>query len=200
MNEAVLAVVRNLQSPDVSTRARAVEDAGQLLAAEHDRLYAVCLRMVGNPERACELAQDTVALAWSKLPAYDGSASLGTWMYGMARNLCWNANRKRGELLHEDGVVDPADGTLPVLAKLRTKERAQLVRRATATLEPVEQEAIYLRYVENLSQDAITHLLELPGTGARGLLQRCRRKLAREMNRQLEALGHGTSFVEDSYS
>ena len=58
-----------------------------------------------------------------------------------------------------------------------------------------EQEAVYLRYVEGMPQDAITEMLGLEGSGARGLLQRCRRKLGRELRDQLEQMGHGTSFI-----
>lgn len=198
MSDALLAAVAELGSDDPAVRQRALEAAGNLLAAEHDRIYAVCRRFVSDPERARDLAQDTVVVAWSKLPTYNGSASLRTWVYGIARNLCFNANRKRGELLHEDGVVDPADGNVSVLTRLRKHERAEVMRRATATLEPVEQEAIHLRYVEQLSQDAITQLLDLPGTGARGLLQRCRRKLTRQLREQLDQLGHGPSLFADS--
>ena len=69
---------------------------------------------------------------------------------------------------------------------MRRSEREALFRRiSAATLEPVEQEVVYLRYVEQLPQDTITTLLDLKGaSGARGLLQRCRRKLTRALRQE----------------
>ena len=61
------------------------------------------------------------------------------------------------------------------------------------------QEAVALRYVEHLPVDEITSLLGLTDkSGARGVLQRCKRKLKRELSRRLAELGHGTSFVRGS--
>jgi RNA polymerase sigma factor (sigma-70 family) len=83
-----------------------------------------------------------------------------------------------------------------VLSRLRERERRELLRvAAAAVLDPREQEAVQLRYVDGLSQDSITALLGLEGSGARGLLQRCRRKLGQELRRRLDAMGHGPSFV-----
>jgi RNA polymerase sigma-70 factor (ECF subfamily) len=138
--------------------------------------------------------------AWVKLPEFRGDSSFGTWLYGISRNLCFRAMRKRGEnLLAADGVVEEADPRASALSTLRRREREDLLRRASLVLQPLEQEAVHLRYVEHLPQDRITEVLGLESaSGARGLLQRCRRKLGREMNRLLGELGHGTSFIRSS--
>ena len=73
------------------------------------------------------------------------------------------------------------------------------MRRATATLSPLEQEAVHLRYVEGLPQDRITEILGITqASGARGVLQTCRRALTRELRSALAELGHGTSFFRES--
>jgi len=175
-------------------------DLSQLFAEHTSRVYAVCYRYVGQPERAAELAQDTLLTAWRDLARFRGESTLWTWLYGIARHHCLNAIRRRKDLLTDDGVIEAGSEEASVLAKLRRSEREELLRQAAAaSLDEQEQEAIYLRYVERLPQDEITRLLELDSSsGARGLLQRCRRKLARELRRRLAAVGHGTSFIRDS--
>jgi len=182
--------------------ARIAVEADALFAAHQDRVYAVCYRFVGNAERARDLAQDVLMTAWVKLPDFRGDSSFGTWLYGIARNLCFRAMRKRDEnLLASDGVVEAADPRSSALATLRRREREELIRRASLVLEPLEQEAVHLRYVEHLPQSRITEILELDSaSGARGLLQRCRRKLGRETLRLLEEMGQGTSFFRSSVS
>ena len=168
----------------------------RLFAQHRVRIYRLCLKMVKDEARAEELVQETLLTAYRKIPDFDGNARFGTWIYGIARNLCMNAIRKHEELLTTDGVIEAEDGVLDAIGKLRQVERTEWVLTAAKrVLSSEEQEAVYLRYVEGMPQDAITEMLGLEGSGARGLLQRCRRKLGRELRDQLEQMGHGTSFI-----
>lgn len=170
----------------------------ELFEQHRPRIYALCLRMSGDPQRAEELTQETLAVAWERLDGFEGRARFSTWIHGIARNLCANNTRKRKELLTFDGLVQLDDPTAPVLAQLVAQEREELLlAAASAVLEPGEQEVVWLRYGEGLGQEQITRLLDLPGTGARGVLQRCRRKLANEVRRRLAELGRGSSFVRE---
>jgi len=170
-----------------------------LFAQCQGRVYAACWRVTGHDETARDLAQEALLTGYRKLHLFRGDSALGTWLYGIARMLCFNSIRRKGELLTEDGVMESADDGLSALGRLRKEEREELIRQASASLEPLEQEAIYLRYVEGIPQGRITELLGLDqSSGARGLLQRCRRRLQRELSLRLEELGHGTSFFRES--
>ena len=132
---------------------------------------------------------------------FNGQCAFRTWLYGIARNLCLNAVRKRSDLLSEDGLLE-IEGTQPgALTLMRREERIALLREAAAAcLDPVEQEAIYLRYEQNLPRNQIEAVLGLEGrSGARGLLQRCLRKLKKELRRRLEARGLGSSFIRGTW-
>jgi len=179
--------------PEVAARLDA------LFASCQTRVYALCRRMTGSEEAALDLAQDTLLTGYRKLPDFRGDSAFGTWLYGIARGLCMNAIRRKREMLSEDGVIETGDGTASVLASLRREEREELVRQAAAALSPLEQEAVHLRYVEDMPQDRITEVLGITqASGARGVLQRCRRVLARELRARLDALGHGSSFLRIS--
>jgi RNA polymerase sigma-70 factor (ECF subfamily) len=170
-----------------------------LFAANQGRVYAVCRRMTGNEELARDLAQDTLLTAYRKLATFRGDSAFGTWLYGIAKMLCLNAIRRRRDVLSEDGLFEPGDPTPSVLSRMRKAEREELVRQASLTLSPLEQEAVYLRYVEDIPQDRITVLLAITqSSGARGVLQTCRRTLRRELHRLLAEMGHGTSFIRPS--
>ncbi len=174
-----------------------VDKLDGLFAAQQPRIYRLCLRMVGDPERAQELAQDAMLTAYRSLPGYRGDSTFSTWLYGIARNLCLNSIRRRGELLSADGVIEVGDPGRSALSELRLHEREALLTAASqAVLDPLEQEAVYLRYVEGMPQDRITEVLGIEDkSGARGILQRCRRKLQREIRARLALLGHGSSFI-----
>lgn len=172
-------------------------DLDQLLFAHQDKVYAVCVRIVGSPEKARELAQDTLLTAFRRLPEFKPQAPFRYWLYSIARNLCYNAVRKHGELLVEDEVLERTPFEAQAFSKLRKGERASLLRlAAAAVLDPLEQEAVYLRYEEQLPVERITALLGITTkTGARGVLQSCRRKLNKELRRRLQELGEGSSFL-----
>lgn len=175
-------------------------DVDALLVGQQDRVYAMCMRFVGNPEHAAELAQDVMLRAYQKLPGFRGDSRFSTWILSITRYECLNALRKRGDHLTDDGVIEPTDPQRSVLSSLRTREREELLRGAArAVLDPIEQEAVTLRYTEHLPLDEITRTLGLTdASGARGLLQRCKRKLQRELRRRLAELGHGSSFIRGS--
>jgi RNA polymerase sigma-70 factor (ECF subfamily) len=190
-------LARRLADADPDARRELAGEVDRLLAAHQDVVYAACLHWVGSPEQARELAQDTLLLAFRKLPTFRGDARFRTWLLAIARYTCNNARRKRADALTEDGVLDATDPAASAFRRLRLEERDALLHAAAAAvLDDVEQEAIHLRYVEQVPVEQITTLLGLDSaSGARGLLQRCTRKLRRELTRQLAELGHGTSLV-----
>jgi RNA polymerase sigma-70 factor (ECF subfamily) len=197
---AELAAAEVPPAPELA--AALARDVDRLLEAHQDVVYAVCVRAVGSPEQARELAQDTLLLAYRKLPTFRGEARFRTWLISIARYLCLNARRRHRELLLEDGVFEPTDPGADALRHLRRAERdALLAEAAAAALDADEQEAIHLRYVEHLPLETITAVLGLENkSGARGLLQRCQRKLRAELARRLDALGHGPSLLVGSSS
>ncbi len=190
-------IVQLTEALDGPTGKAARQELGELLHEVQPKVLRLCRRYVGNEQSAEELAQDALVTTYALLPEYRPENSLDAWVMGIARNHCRNAIRRRREALTEDGVLEANSEESPVIALLLWEEREELIRTAAASvLTPIEQEIVHLRYVEQLSQDAITELLELESvSGARGVLQRCRRKLARAIRAQLIEMGHGSSFV-----
>lgn len=195
----LLRLVRESASPEASAQARDAHRraAEALFAAHHRRIYGVCLRLTGSAELAADLSQETFTTAWVRLGDYRGEGSFYAWLYGIARFRWMASVARRKEILAGDELLDPADPARGPLAAMRESERDQLLDEVLrAALDPIEQEAVTMRYTLNMSVDEITRTLGLTeASGARGLLQTCRRKLQRELHRRLEELGHGTSLV-----
>jgi RNA polymerase sigma factor (sigma-70 family) len=51
-------------------------------------LHVHCYRILGSVEDAEEALQDSLLSAWQGLPAFEGRASLQTWLYWIATNRC----------------------------------------------------------------------------------------------------------------
>ena len=124
-----------------------VDKLDGLFAAQQPRIYRLCLRMVGDPERAQELAQDAMLTAYRSLPGYRGDSTFSTWLYGIARNLCLNSIRRRGEnisslevekvVLQYPDVLDAA--VIPVPSEFSEDEVMTVVEpKPGRTIDPVD--------------------------------------------------------------
>ncbi|HET7369253.1 MAG TPA: sigma-70 family RNA polymerase sigma factor [Gammaproteobacteria bacterium] len=58
----------------------------QLYRRHASRIYAVCLRLSGNPAQAEEFTQEAFVKAWQSLARFRGDSGFGTWLHRIAIN------------------------------------------------------------------------------------------------------------------
>src|SRR5580698_2098289 len=51
------------------------------------RVYALCLRMTGNPAEAEDLTQDSFLIVFRKIGSFRGDSSFSTWLHRIAINV-----------------------------------------------------------------------------------------------------------------
>ena len=92
-----MALVRAIQGGDTGAWS-------ELLTRYQDRLFGVCLRMVGDRDRAADYAQDSMVRIIEGLGSYGGRAKLSTWMIRVTMNVCFS--RMRSEKLRRHASLD----------------------------------------------------------------------------------------------
>jgi len=60
------------------------------------RVRALAHRMLGNPDDAADVQQETLLRAFRQLSTFRGEAALSTWLLHIATNLCLDTLRSRG--------------------------------------------------------------------------------------------------------
>jgi RNA polymerase sigma-70 factor (ECF subfamily) len=165
-------------------------------------LTAYCYRMLGSPFEAEDAVQDSLLRAWRALDRFEGRASLRSWLYRIATNVCLDMldGRERrarpmdlgparspdgphGEILPEvtwiepvpDGRVMP-EGDPAALAESRENIRLAFVA-ALQHLPPRQRAVLILCEVLHWKASEVAELLETSVAAVNSALQRARAAL-----------------------
>jgi RNA polymerase sigma-70 factor, ECF subfamily len=173
------------------------------LEAHRQALVGHCYRMLGSVSEADDAVQETFVRAWRALEGFDGRASLRTWLYRIATNVCLDSlgDRRRRErpvaigpagTVHDelverprthwlepipDAHALPADGDPAERAALRESIRLAFVA-ALQRLPPRQRAALLLAEVLDWPASEIASALETSVAAVNSALQRARAALA----------------------
>ena len=90
---------------------------GEVLVSFRRELLAYCYRMVGSFDEAEDLVQETYLRAWRAYGDFEGRASVRTWLYRIATNVCLTAIGRRGRRPLPSGLGAPStDPDVPLVA------------------------------------------------------------------------------------
>lgn len=162
---------------------------GVLAARHRDRLWAVALRTMGNPDDAADGLQDGLVAAFRRAGSFRGDAAVTTWLHRVVVNACLDRLRAmkvraadplpddldehagRGAVTASRGVVDPADEAV-------TGEQRRRVLDALATLAPEQRAAVVLVDMEGYSVAEAAEVLDCAVGTVKSRCSRARAKLA----------------------
>lgn len=103
-----------------------------------------CYRMLGSAFDAEDAVQETMVRAWQSLDRFEGRASLRTWLYRIATNVCLDAlsDRSRRARPMEEGPVGTIDDELETRPRTHWLEPIPDVRAIPADEDPYHQAAL----------------------------------------------------------
>jgi RNA polymerase sigma-70 factor (TIGR02960 family) len=187
-------------------RARAGdEEAFRELTEPHRReLQVHCYRILGSLQDAEDMVQETLLAAWRGLEAFEGRASLRSWLYRIATNRCLDAMRARSRrprdvpaMQHErppeptgrfepvwlepypdvllDDIADRSPGPAARYEAREATELAFIV--ALQHLPPRQRAALVLRDVLGFRTAEVAEMLNTGEASVKGALQRARAAL-----------------------
>jgi len=84
----------------------------ELYRANSRRVYALCLRMLGNPTEAEDLTQEVFLLLFRKIHTFRGDSAFSTWLHRLTVNLVlMNLRKKPAPVVSIEATPDADDGT-----------------------------------------------------------------------------------------
>lgn len=159
-------------------------------------IYRLGLRMLGNPQDAEDVLQNTFINALTHMRSFEGRSSLATWLYRIAANEALMLIRKRKPEIYLASDQDSedeynADGLKPTQIvdwsglpedELLSSEAKQVLDRAIYTLPESLRIVFLLRDVEGLSIRETADALNLTETNVKTRLLRARMFLREQLS------------------
>jgi RNA polymerase sigma-70 factor (TIGR02960 family) len=185
-------------------RARAGDEEAlrDLTEPHRHELQLHCYRILGSMQDAEDLVQETLLAAWLGLEAFEGRASVRSWLYRIATNRCLDALRARSRRPREVPAMDqpprPTRRTEPIwlepypdvllddlpdrspgpAARYEARESIELAFIvALQHLPPRQRAALVLRDVLGFRTAEVAEMLDTGEASVKGALQRARAAL-----------------------
>lgn len=137
-----------------------------------DKVFQLCYRMLGNRHEAEDMAQEAFIRAYINIASFNINLKFSTWLYRIATNLCIDRIRKKKPDYYLDAEVSGTDGltmysqvaadtALPE-DEVESIELQESIQREISKLPEKYRSVIVLKYIEELSLNEISEILDMP--------------------------------------
>ncbi|MGH3443789.1 MAG: RNA polymerase sigma factor SigM [Nocardioidaceae bacterium] len=166
------------------------EAFGVLFSRHRNRLWAVALGTLGEPEEAADALQDAMVNAFRRAGSFRGDAAVTTWLHRIVVNACLDRIRRRtvrlAEPLPEDDELSgqPWQTASPLASPDRpdevalANERREAVRAALSRLPADQRAALVLVDMEGYPVSEAAEILQCPEGTVKSRCSRGRARLA----------------------
>ncbi len=163
-----------------------VNDFEKLVTAYEKNVYSLALRMVGDPEDAADMTQETFIKAYRSLSSFRGDSKFSSWLYRIASNVCLDFLRSRSRHPQVSLSSSDEDGRtafeLPDMSRnpeeqLMKKLSMEAVRRGLEQLPEQQRQILVLRELGGLSYAELAQTLGLEEGTVKSRIFRARKRL-----------------------
>jgi RNA polymerase sigma-70 factor, ECF subfamily len=156
------------------------------LLAAIPRLRRYARVLTGDPARADDLVQETLARGWEKRRLWAAGTDLRAWLFTIMHNVFVNQRAmavRESQNVSLDAEGDAGAGwQVPVRAPQQTHVELLEVLRQLAKLPPEQREVLVLAAVDEMRYEEIATMLSIPVGTVMSRLSRAREKLRRAMS------------------
>jgi RNA polymerase sigma-70 factor, ECF subfamily len=169
------------------------EEFTRLVDETSSHIYNLVLRILGNPQDAEDVLQDTYIKAFHALPEFEGRSSLKTWLYRIAVNeALMSVRRRKPESipveepdLDEDAEskgMEIVDWCCLPEGELLSSESRRFLDQAVLHLTPGLRTVFVMRDLEGLSVQETSEALNVSESVVKTRLLRARLALRQELS------------------
>lgn len=173
--------LRALSAEDLARRSQRGCRASfaELVERYGTRLLRFLRSRTSNLHDAEDLVQDTFVRAYTNIDGYRSTYKFSTWLFTIARNLA--CSRLRRPALSGRTVLEARTVEAGPREQLAQKETRQSLWAAAQTLSPIQYEALWLRYAEDMPIKEIAKVMGKSQVSVKVALCRARMRLAEKL-------------------
>jgi RNA polymerase sigma-70 factor (ECF subfamily) len=158
---------------------------GTLVERHGQRVYNLCLRVLGNREDAADASQEAFVSALRKLGSFRGESAFTTWMHRVAVNACYDLLRRqrRQPMLRLASDDDHPEAELGPAIEDHADEVAGTADAAAALalVQPDFRVVLVMADVQDMPYEEIAKVLDVPIGTVKSRVHRGRIALAKAM-------------------
>jgi RNA polymerase sigma-70 factor, ECF subfamily len=164
-----------------------------LMLAHQEAVFRLAYLLLGDPDDAADVAQETFVRAWGSLGRFDASRPLRPWLLRIAANLAHNHRRSAGRQLAALVRTFQA-GTTPSTVEDKSIEHmeSRQLWQALRRLRPTDQQILYLRYFLDLSVAETAEAMQVAQGTVKSRLNRALGRLRAVIQREYPAFQDST--------
>ncbi|OJG92602.1 hypothetical protein RV15_GL003027 [Enterococcus silesiacus] len=152
----------------------------------YDSIFSYCVRRCfGNRLLAADLTQDIFLKLVENIHRYRFSGKFYNYLFTIAVNTCHNYTTKKkfDEQQYEDYLL-PSDNKLSVGNELIDKERNKMIQEALDLLNPLQREAVILKYYHSFKVKEIAEITGVSVPTAQSRIHQGLKKLRKVLERK----------------
>jgi RNA polymerase sigma-70 factor, ECF subfamily len=175
----------------------------EIVKRHRDRMWAVALRTLGDPDEAADAVQDAFVSAYRKAATFRGEAAVTTWLHRIVVNACLDRMRRKSvRPVADDELIEAAERETPLPDQTLEREVSMEVSAALKLLPADQRAALVLVDMMGYSVEDAAQVLQVPSGTVKSRCARGRAKLApilshlrnrTDLNRVSSAKGDRTS-------
>lgn len=163
-----------------------------LVLAHQQPVFRYAYLLLGDPDDAEDIAQETFLRAWRYLARFDSTRPFRPWLLSITSNLASNRRRSAGRYLSALMRAFRDEPPPPTLEEKSTQRmQADRLREAVQTLNMADQQIVYLRYFLDLSVAETAEALNIAQGTVKSRLSRALDKLRNIIRDDFPALFEG---------
>jgi len=151
----------------------------EIVKRHRDRMWAVALRTLGDPDEAADAVQDAFVSAYRKAATFRGEAAVTTWLHRIVVNACLDRMRRKSvRPVADDELIEAAERETPLPDQTVEREVSMEVSAALKLLPADQRAALVLVDMMGYSVEDAAHVLQVPSGTVKSRCARGRAKLA----------------------
>ncbi|TDC89907.1 RNA polymerase sigma factor SigM [Nonomuraea deserti] len=151
----------------------------EIVKRHRDRMWAVALRTLGDPDEAADAVQDAFVSAYRKAATFRGEAAVTTWLHRIVVNACLDRMRRKSvRPVADDELIEAAERETPLPDQTVEREVSMEVSAALKLLPGDQRAALVLVDMMGYSVEDAAQVLQVPSGTVKSRCARGRAKLA----------------------